>query len=91
MHAAEKSSVNYETILLIKCTKSIDDMGVPFGKLLSRIQVHTPCPVRGKYCRQSVVYRADVEVENGSRYYLEMTKNEFKDRYREHKEVQLNA
>ena len=29
MPAAEKGSVNYEKILLMKCTKSIDDMGAP--------------------------------------------------------------
>ena len=29
MHAAEKGSVNYEKMLLMKCTKSIDDMGAP--------------------------------------------------------------
>ena len=29
MPAVEKGSVNYEKILLVKCTKSIDDMGAP--------------------------------------------------------------
>ena len=29
MPVAEKGSVNYEKILLVKCTKSIDDMGAP--------------------------------------------------------------
>ena len=27
---AEKGSIDYEKILLVKCTKSIDDMGAPF-------------------------------------------------------------
>ena len=30
MPAEEKGSVNYEKILLMKCTKSIDDMGTPW-------------------------------------------------------------
>jgi len=29
MPVAEKGSVNYEKKLLMKCTKSIDDMGAP--------------------------------------------------------------
>ena len=48
-------------------------------------QVKTNCPVRGKCCTQSVVYRGDIKVGDDYRYYIGMTKGEFKDRYREHK------
>ena len=44
-------------------------------------QIKTNCPFRGKCCTQSVVYRADVKVEEGTKYYIGMTKNEFKDRF----------
>ena len=74
------------------CTKSMGAIIATHNKKLlgskgveerdCNCQVKTNCPVRGKCCTQSVVYRGDIEVGDGTRYYIGMTKNEFKDRYR---------
>ena len=49
------------------------------------------CLLRGKCFTKSVVYRVDFKVENGTKYYIGLTKGEIKDRYREHKNSFCNS
>ena len=43
------------------------------------------CPLRGKCCTQSIVYKAELQVNNTTKNYYGLTEGEFKTRYREHK------
>ena len=43
------------------------------------------CPLRGKCCTQSIVYKAEINVNNVTKNYYGLTEGEFKTRYGEHK------
>ena len=43
------------------------------------------CPLRGKCCTQSIVYKAEIQVNNVTKNYYGLTEGEFKTRYGEHK------
>ena len=43
------------------------------------------CPLRGKCCTQSIVYKAEIQVNNTTKNYYGLTEGEFKTRYGEHK------
>ena len=42
------------------------------------------CPLRGKCCRQTVIYKAELKTANTTKNYIGCTENEFKTRYNGH-------
>ena len=47
-------------------------------------RVKTECPLRGKCCTKTVIYRADINVGENRKNYIGCTEGEFKTRYNGH-------
>ena len=54
-------------------------------------RVKKDCPLRGKCCTKTVVYKAEIQAENTTKNYIGLTEGEFKTRYNEHRNSFCNS